>query len=410
MMTSPPLPRLDIPVHDAQAAFVSDDHRFSLLLGGIGAGKTTAGAVKALRYLTPGSLGLVIAPSFRMLRDASWRTALELWGRLGLAEQVLRGDELRVVFANGAEALFRSAEDPERLRGPNASWAWIDEGALCHPDTWPIVIGRLRQHGLAGRCWVTTTPKTRDVGQSNGENWVRRVFVTDRTDETALYRASTSSNPFLPDTYVHSLRQQYTARMARQELDADWVLDVEGALFTLALIHAQPAPADLVRVVVAVDPSGGSDDAADEQGIIVAGRGADGRGYILADRSCRLSPAGWGRRAVQAAIDYAADAIVVERNYGGDMAEAVVTGAARSLDTTVTVKMVTASRGKRLRAEPVAALYEQGKVSHCGTFAELEAQMCSWTPESGTSPDRLDALVWSLTDLMVKEQRAVYVY
>ena len=409
MTTTPPLPRLDVRVTSAQEAFIAGDARLSCFLGGIGAGKTTAGAIKALRYLRPNTLGLVVAPSFRMLRDASWRTSLDLWRRLGLAEQVLRGDELRVVFANGAEALFRSAEDPERLRGPNAAWAWIDEGALCHPDTWPITIGRLRQHGAAGPCWVTTTPKPHNPSGS-GVNWVRRVFVTDRTDETALYRATTTENPFLPPEYVRSLRSQYTARLSRQELDAEWVTDVEGSLWTYDLIRRAPAPDDLARVVVAVDPSGGSSAEHDEQGIVVAGLGADGNGYVLADRSCRLSPDGWGRRAVQAYVDYAADAIVVERNYGGDMARDVVLGAARALGATVTVKMVTASRGKAVRAQPVAALYEQAKVYHCGDFSELEDQLCSWTPESGQSPDRLDALVFALAEIMVKEPRAVYVY
>lgn len=406
------LPRLEVRVHPAQAAFVEGDQRFTCMLGGVGAGKTTAGAVKALRYLRPGSLGLVVAPSFRMLRDATWRTSLELWRRLGLAEQVLRGDELRIVFANGAEALFRSAEDPERLRGPNAAWAWIDEGALCHPDTWPIVIGRVRQHGLAGPCWVTTTPKPRNVGSASaGENWVRRVFVTNRTDETALYRAATASNTFLPPAYVASLRQQYTARLARQELEADWVLDREGALWTWAMIQHAPAPPDLARVVVAVDPSGGSDPENDEQGIVAVGLGADGRGYVLADRTCKLSPDGWGRRAVQLYLDVTADAIVGEANYGGDMVAAVIRTAASAMGVTgLTYKAVHASRGKAVRAAPVSALYEQGRISHTAVFAELEDELTSWTPESGQSPNRLDSLVWAVTELMVKEQRSVYVY
>jgi phage terminase large subunit-like protein len=263
MATATRLPRLDVRVSDDQAAFVADDHRYSMFLGGIGAGKTYAGAIKALRHLHPNSLGLVVAPSFRMLRDATWRTALDVWRSAGLAEHVLRGDELRVVFTNGAEALFRSAEDPERLRGPNAAWAWIDEGALCHPDTWTVIIGRLRQHGQDGSAWVTTTPKPRNVGAS-GENWTRRVFVRDPTDETAVYRGTTAANPFLPSSFVRSLRSQYTARLARQELDAEWVVEIEGAMFKDADLLRAPAPPDLRRVVVAVDPSGGSDPENDE--------------------------------------------------------------------------------------------------------------------------------------------------
>src|SRR5262245_16927992 len=409
-MATTSLPTLDVRVSDAQAAFVAGDARYSLMLGGIGAGKTYAGAIKALRHLRPNTLGLVVAPSFRMLRDATWRTSLDVWRGFGLAEQVLRGDELRVVLANGAEALFRSAEDPERLRGPNASWAWIDEGALCRPETWTVTIGRLREHGVAGPCWVTTTPKPRDIGSSS-ENWTRRVFVTGATDETAIYHARTAANPFLPAAFARSLRSQYTARLARQELDAEWLLDVEGSLWHHGMISRAPAPSDLRRVVVAVDPSGGSDPEHDEQGIVVAGLGADGRGYVLADRSCRLSPDGWGRRAVQAYLEVQADAIVGEANYGGDMVQAVISTAARAMGVTgVTYKPVQASRGKAVRAQPVAACYEQGRISHCGVFPELEEQLVTWTPESGTSPDRMDAAVWALTELLVKEQRQVYVW
>jgi len=172
----------------------------------------------------------------------------------------------------------------------------------------------------------------------------------------------------------------------------------------------RPAPATLTRCVVAVDPSGGSDAENDEQGIVAAGLGPDGRGYVLADRTCKLSPDGWGRRAVQAYVDFKADAIVGEANYGGDMVEAVVRNAARDIGVSVVYKAVHASRGKAVRAAPVAQLYEQGKVSHCEVLAELEEELTSWTPESGRSPNRLDALVWALTDLMVRDQRAVYVY
>jgi phage terminase large subunit-like protein len=399
------LPRLDVPVHRVQGDFIADDHPYAMMLGGIGAGKTMAGAIKAMRHLTPGSLGLVIAPTFRMLRDATWRTALEVWQSVGLAEQVLRGDELRVGFANGAEALFRSAEDPERLRGPNASWCWIDEGALCHPDTWTVGIGRLRQHGRAGSCWVTTTPKPRNPS-GTGENWTRRVFVTDRTDETALYRVKTAENPFLPATYVTSLRSQYTARLARQELDAEYVMETIGALWRYDDIRRDAAPPDLARCVVAIDPAASSSEAADETGILVAGLGVDGRGYVLADRSCRLSPRGWAERAVMAFDEFAADLVVAEVNNGGEMVGETL----KTVRRTLPYKAIHASRGKAIRAQPISSLYEQGTVSHCEVFMELEDQLTSWTPESGSSPDRLDALVWALTELMVKEQRSVYVY
>jgi predicted phage terminase large subunit-like protein len=140
--------------------------------------------------------------------------------------------------------------------------------------------------------------------------------------------------------------------------------------------------------------------------MVVAGVGVDGRGYVLADRSCRLSPDGWARRAVQAYDDFDADAIVAEVNNGGDLVEQTI----RTVRRTVPYIKVHASRGKQTRAQPVAALYEQGKVSHTDAFPELEEQLTSWTPESGASPDRLDALVWALTYLMLGEHRQVYVY
>jgi predicted phage terminase large subunit-like protein len=165
--------------------------------------------------------------------------------------------------------------------------------------------------------------------------------------------------------------------------------------------------ADMQRIVVAIDPAVTSGDDADETGIIVAGLGVDGFGYVLDDLSCRLPPEGWARRAVNAYRHYQADRIIGESNNGGDLIEATI----RTIDRTVSYKKVIASRGKLVRAEPISSLYEQAKVFHARHFPELEDQMCMYVP--GTfdgSPDRVDALVWALTDLLVKDQREVYVY
>jgi len=156
------------------------------------------------------------------------------------------------------------------------------------------------------------------------------------------------------------------------------------------------------RIVVAVDPSGtaGEDDDGDSIGIVVAGKGIDGRGYVLADRTCKLSPAGWGKRVVDAYREFSADRVIAERNFGGAMVAHVV----KTADRNVSYKEVVASRGKAVRAEPVAALYEQGRVSHVGSFADLEDQACSMKSDGYLgegSPDRLDALVWAMTELML---------
>jgi phage terminase large subunit-like protein len=301
-------------------------------------------------------------------------------------------NEMRMVLRGGAEVLFRSADDPERLRGPNVSWAWIDEGSLCHDATWPIVIGRLRQGGRVGHCWVTFTPKGR-------ANWTYRVFVEQAGDDVALVQARTHANPFLDPAFVAGLERQFTRRYARQELAGEFLLDVPGALWSHATIDGsrRNAAPDMSRVVVAIDPAASTSDGADETGIVVAGKGVDGDAYVLADRSCRASPDAWARRAVGAYHEYRADRVVAEVNNGGDMVRHTIA----TVDRRVPFTALHASRGKRVRAEPVAALYEQNRVHHIGVLADLEDQLMTWTPDDGTSPDRLDALVWALTDLML---------
>lgn len=248
--------------------------------------------------------------------------------------------------------------------------------------------------------WVgSTTPKPRPLIKQLYGGKIRGVVVT---------RATTFDNPHLPESVREKFVDRYAHRqLGRQELYADLLEADENALWTREALErgrVLEAPPGLVRVSVGVDPSGG----AGEQGIVVVGKTledlprADGRprllphGYALADRSCRLGPDGWGRRAVQAAIDFEADDVVVEENFGGDMALATVAGAAEALGVSVPVRKVRASRGKRVRAEPVAALSEgdRPRWHHVGFLEELEAQLCTWTPESGYSPDRLDAAVW----------------
>jgi len=269
-----------------QRAFVDDDHPFCLLVGGVGAGKSYAGAARAMvrRFgKQRPSLGLVVSPTYRMLRDATWRTALDVWAPL-IARVV--GNEHRVELATGDEVIFRSADDPEHLRGPNAGWAWLDEAALCHPGTWPIVIGRLRQHGVLGECWATTTPK--------GMNWVYDVWVTGATDQTAVHRATTAQNPFIAQAFVSTLRSQYSGDFARQELEAEFIADLAGALIEwrwLDEARSKPAAYDPAAgpVVGGLDVAGPGEDLSvlvirQGDGILDAlgFRDADARGPVLA--------------------------------------------------------------------------------------------------------------------------------
>ena len=246
---------------------------------------------------------------------------------------------------------------------------------------------------------ATTTPKPTPL--------IRAIV---KTPGTMVTRGSTFDNSAnLPEGTLNRLRERYEGtRLGRQELMAELLEDVQGALWTAAEIdrHRVRGAPDLQRIVVAVDPSGtAGGGAGDDIGIIVAGKAFDGRFFVLEDASCNLSPDGWARRVAQAYERWNADRVVAERNFGGAMVESVM----RTANKDLPVKLVTASRGKVARAEPVAALYEQEKVSHVGEFNALEDQLCMITPGGYVgegSPDRADALVWALTEL----QGSGYVY
>jgi phage terminase large subunit-like protein len=386
-----------------------------LLLGGRGAGKTAAAAHYTDQHVRgpaclPGLPGghrvAIIAPTFGDALEACVNGPSGIRAHNPGVRAVQTAGGTFVRWPGGAEAkLFGAStpEDVERLRaGGNRCLAYAEELAAWRflDPCWDHLQFGLRI-GPHPRVVAATTPKPK-----------RLIKALLDDPSVVVTRATTHDNPHLAEIVRARLEARYGGtRLGRQEILAELLADHEGALWTWAMLDdRRPAPSDLVRCVVAVDPSGGSDPENDEQGIIAAGLGADQRGYVLADRTCRLSPDGWGRRAVQLYLDVKADAIVGEANYGGDMVEAVIKTAARAMGVTVVYKAVHASRGKAVRAQPVAALYEQGRVSHCAVYPELEEELTSWTPESGRSPNRLDALVWAITDLMVKEQRSVYVY
>jgi predicted phage terminase large subunit-like protein len=222
--------------------------------------------------------------------------------------------------------------------------------------------------------------------------------------KTVVTRGSTFDNADLSPSFLNRVRSQYDGtRLGRQELYAEVLDEVPGALWQRHQIEEcrvnPKAVPDLKRVVVAIDPAVSTSEEADETGIIVAGLGVDGKGYILADLSCKLSPDGWARRTIAGVRAWKADRVVAEVNNGGDMVAATL----KMVDPRIPFKAVRASRGKIVRAEPVAALYEQGRICHAGRFEELEDQQCSFTPDNiaGNSPDRADALVWALSELFV---------
>lgn len=308
----------------------------------------------------------------------------------------------RVVWPNGAMAIAYAAEAPELLRGPEHDGAWCDELAkwrnLRKVDPHGGTAFDNLRFGLRGgekpRLVVTTTPRP-----------VPTLKALMRERETIITKGALDDNAVnLAPAFLETIRRRYEGtRLGRQELGGELLDDIEGALWQLARIDELRVSEEpmLVRIVVAIDPSVSSGDESAETGIVVAGVSESGEGYVLEDDSMRGTPAQWGLRAIDAYRRWRADRIIGEGNNGGEMIEHVI----RSIDRSVSYSMVTASRGKITRAEPVSALYEQGRVHHVGTFAQLEDQMTSWLPGIGmASPDRMDALVWALSELMLGAQ------
>lgn len=386
------------------------DWRTWVIMGGRGAGKTRAGAewvraqVEGARPLDEGRSRRValVGETIEQVREVM------IFGDSGILacsppdrRPVWEAGRKRLVWPNGAIATIHSAFDPEGLRGPQFDAAWVDELAKWKKaqDTWDMLQFALRLGDKPQVC-VTTTP--RNVG-------VLKTLM--KSPSTVSSHAPTEANAAnLARSFLEEVRARYAGtRLGRQELDGVLLEDAEGALWTTAGIEGircEKAP-ELDRIVVAVDPSTTSGANSDECGIIVAGvkmAGApqDWRAYVLTDCTVQgASPAGWAQAAIAAMERFGADRLVAEVNQGGQMVAEVL----RQVDPLVPYKGVHASRGKVARAEPVAALYEQGRVRHLRDLGALEDQMCRMTVqgyEGQGSPDRVDALVWALHELMIE--------
>ena len=378
-----------------------DDWRTWLLLGGRGAGKTRAGA-EWVRAMALGLWGArceriaIVAPTF----DEARLVMIE--GKSGLLaihpdhqRPLFQPSRRLVTWPNGSIAQVFSAEEPEGLRGPQFDAAWCDELAKWkHADAaWDMLSFALRL-GDNPRVTVTTTPRAVPI--------LKRL-LSDAA--TAVSTSRTADNRrYLAQSFWKDIQARYAGtRLGRQELDGELIDDDPDALFRregIEAIRVRSCP-PLTRVVVAVDPPAGHGKRSNACGIICAGLGEDGRCYVLDDATVQgARPAQWARKAVALYHARQADRVVAEVNQGGAMVEAVL----REIDPDVSFRAVHATRGKQARAEPVAALYEQDRVSHVGVFPDLEDEMCASIEGSGKSPDRLDALVWAVTDLMLRRQ------
>ena len=365
-----------------------------LILTGRGWGKTRTGSEWVRGQVAAGKRRVaLVGPTAADVRD----TMVE--GPAGILACCTDGErplyepsKRRLTWPNGAVAITYSADEPERLRGPEHDAAWCDELAAWRrmQEAWDQLQFGLRA-GDNPRVVVTTTPKP-----------LKLLIDLSQRRTTHVTRGRTYDNlenlaPQFADEIVGKYRG---TRLGRQELDGELLEDVEGALWQRRQIDALRVanPPEMVRVVIAIDPAVTSGEDSDETGIVAVGQGYDGRAYVLRDWSCRESPAMWARRAVALYDELKADVIVAEVNNGGALVEHTLHTVRRGLP----YRAVHASRGKMARAEPVAALYEQGRVSHVGRMDELEDQMCVFVPGlPNGSPDRVDALVWAITELVI---------
>lgn len=387
------------------------DWDYWLFLAGRGAGKTRSGAewVRAQVRAGYSRIGL-IAPTAADAREVmvqgesgilavSWEHDRDHKGNL-IGRPEYQPSLRRLTWANGAVATTYSAEEPDRLRGPQHDRLWCDEVAAWNggdPDeAWDMAMFGLRL-GDAPKAMISTTPRPIPL--------IRELIASPRCIVTKATTAANRAN--LASTFLTQIVSKYEGtRLGRQELDGELIEEVEGALWTRAMIERSrvSVPPDLVRVVVAVDPAVSSGDTSALTGIVAAGVDTNGRGYVLRDVSGRYTPDGWARRAIAVYDELKADRIVAEGNQGGDMVRHTL----ETVRSNIPIRVVHASKGKQARAEPVSALYEQGRVSHVGAFPELEDQLCTWEPLSGkASPDRLDAMVWAFTELMVGAPAAI---
>ena len=370
-----------------------DDYNIQLFLAGRGWGKTLTGAYDIIQYclLNPNVICGVIAPTYGDLKRVCFAGESGLLGILDkelFSETGYNKTDSEIVFYNGSKIIGFPAIEPDRLRGVQFHRVWCDELASWrYRETFDNLMMALRL-GQSPKCIITTTPRPTEL--------IKELAV--RSD-TKIIRGSTFDNVAnLAPSAIKMLKERYEGtRLGRQELYAEILEDIEGALFNGANIEQNRVELTptLTRIVVAVDPAVTSNASSDETGIIVAGRSEDNQYYILEDFSGIFSPDVWIKKAIECYYQFEADRIVCEVNNGGDLIEKLL----RVQDVNVPYTSVRATRGKMLRAEPISALYEQDKVHHVGFFKELENQMTSYTPYTTKSPDRLDAVVWALTSL-----------
>ncbi len=383
------MPTLEVTLpnlHVGQRAVKDSPARYKVLACGRRWGKTRLGTALCLETALRGKRAWWVAPSYK-LAAVGWRGVTLLARQLPGAD--VHQAERMITLPTGGTVQVRSADDPQSLRGEGLDFVVLDECAYMKAEAWTEALRPALSDRQGGALFISTP---------RGLNWFHALWLRGQDptqSEWCSWRFKTSDNPFISPEEIEAARGDLLSRIFKQEYEANFLEDNPGALWKRAWLDAGrvlQAP-ELKRIVVGVDPSASA--TGDACGIVVVGKDASGELYVLDDLTLQGSPETWARQVVAAYHKHKADNVIAEANQGGEMVTAVL----RQVERNLPVKLVHATRGKATRAEPISAVYEQGRAHHVGDFAALEDELCQW--EAGdASPNRLDALVWAATDLL----------
>lgn len=395
-------------LHGKQANIDASPAKFKIAAAGRRGGKTTYGAYKATKRFLSGKRILLASPSQNQV-DAFWDKLREWFYDAFDAKAVIKNEQRRILtlpFNKRGRIECRTARYANDLRGGFADLIILDEFAY-------LKDAEVALHEVIEPMLLDTDGDLDIFSSPRAGSYFNKIYtqaLEGKLDEWEAFHFISNDNPHLkPDALARlekNSKLRGGIRAFNQEILAQILDEVEGSIWKRAWIDHSPTPERLIRIVVAIDPAVSTNANSDETGIVVAAKGSNGRYYVLADLSGKYSPNAWAKKAIDAYHQFKADRIIAEKNNGGDM----VMQTLKTVDKTVPVSLVHASRGKDARAEPIASLYEAGQVSHAEVFPHLEEQMVTWTPDADFSPDRMDALVWSLSELALKGSGGVAIF
>jgi phage terminase large subunit-like protein len=399
---------IEIPMripHRKQREFLDSPAKRKVIRAGRRSGKTTGIAIYAAEQFIAGRRVLYASPTSDQI-GKFWRELIFIFHNAIKAKHLKKNETLHVIERPNTENAIRAktAWNADTLRGDYADVLIFDEWQLMNEDAWGVVGAPMLLDNDGDAVFIYTPPsaRSRSTSKATDKQHAAKLYKKAKKDKSgrwAAFHFSSHDNPHISDSALSEITTDMTSTAYRQEILAEDLEETPGSLWkraTLDKFRIYDSPS-LVRVVVGVDPAVTANIGSDETGIIVAGKGEDNRGYVLSDCSTQATPAQWAQVAIDAYYDNDADVIVAEVNNGGDMVRHTI----HTIDPHVPVIDVRASRGKYTRAQPISAKYENGVISHVGNFPDLEDQLCTWQP-GDKSPDRLDALVWTLTELVIQ--------